>query len=285
MFKCRIENTKKDILTLTQNESNFQVLSVQGLNPPSAQINTSKNAGSDGASFNSSSLNVRNIVITIKLRGNIEKNRIKLYSFFRSKEWCKFYYSNNSRNVYIEGYVENVECDLFTNKEIMQISILCPNPYFKNAEMIIDDISKTLAEFEFPFAIDESGVEISSINNSKITNIINKSESESGLIIEIDIFNSINKIQLNDIITGDLFILNYEFVENDKVIIDTNKGNKSIKLIRNGKNINLFAAMSNNSTFFQLNIGDNFFSYLVDDGANDDDVHILFKHYTLYGGV
>ena len=285
MFKCRIENTKKDILTLTQNESNFQVLSVQGLNPPSAQVNTSKIAGLDGARFNSSSLNVRNIVITIKLRGNIEKNRIKLYSFFRSKEWCKFYYSNDSRNVYIEGYVENVECDLFTNNEIMQISILCPNPYFKNAEMIIDDISKTLAAFEFPFAIDESGVEISSINNSKITNIINKSESESGLIIEIDIFDSVNKIQLNDIITGDLFILNYEFLQNDKVVIDTNKGNKSIKLIRNGKTINLFAAMSNDSTFFQLNIGDNFFSYLVDDGANDDDVHILFKHYTLYGGV
>lgn len=286
MFVCKVENTKNKILELTQNESEYQVVSIEGLNPPNAQINTSKIAGLDGSKFNSSSLNERNLVITIKLNGNIEQNRINFYSFFRSKEWIKFYYKNDSREVYIEGYVESVACGLFTNNETMQISILCPNPYFKGMDEIIDDISKSIAAFEFPFAIDVTDpIEFSTIDTSKITRVDNDSESETGVIIDIDVLGNCNKIQLNNISTGEIFTLNYEFLESDKITIDTNKGSKSVSLIRNATKINLFGALVKNSTFFQLNIGDNYFSYLVDNGTNEDAIHILFKHYTVYGGV
>lgn len=286
MFVCKIENTRNQILTLSQNEENYQIINIMGLTPPSAQINTSKIAGQDGSKFNSSTLNERNIVITVKLNGDVEQNRINLYSFFRNKEWCKFYYKNGTRNVYIEGYVESLDGDLFSSNETMQISILCPNPYFKDIDEIIDDISKALAAFEFPFAIDEGDpIPISTIDTSRTTNVYNNSESETGLIIEIDLLNNANKIQINNIITGEIFVLNYAFLENDKIIIDTNKGNKSVSLVRNAVTTNLFTAMRKGSSFFQLNIGDNFFSYLVDEGTNDDAIHIVFKHYTLYGGV
>lgn len=285
MFECKIENTKNKILTLTQNESNFQIIKIIGLDPPDAQINTSKIANLPGTKFNSSTLNDREIVITIKLRGNVEKNRLLLYSFFRVGEWCKFYYKNGSRNVYIEGYCRKPECDIFTNNEIMQVSILCPNPYFKGMEEIINDISKSLAAFEFPFSIDSIGIEFSTIDTSKITNVYNDSESETGVIIEIELMNKASKIQINNTVTGESFCLNYNFIENDKIIIDTNKGKKSIKLFRDGIEYNLFSSIEKGSVFFQLNIGDNFFSYLVDAGTNDDAIHIIFKHYSMYGGV
>lgn len=285
MFVCKVENTKNEILRLTQNESDFQVLSIQGLTPPNAQINTSKIAGLDGSIFNSSTMNERNIVITLKLRGNIEQNRINLYSFFRSKEWCKIYYQNDSRNVYIEGYAESIECDLFTNKEIMQISILCPNPYFKGVSEIIDDVSKSQAAFVFPFAIDLPGIEFSTMDSSRVTNVINNSDSETGVIIKIDVVGNCNTIQIKDITTGGTFTLNHAFLEGDKIIIDTNKGNKSVTLTREATTTNLFTKIKKGSTFFQLNVGDNFFSYLVDDGNNDDMIVVIFKHYVLYGGV
>lgn len=286
MFTLKIENIKHDILELTQNEGFYQVLSVTGLNPPNAQINTSKIAGMDGAKFNSSKLEERNIVITLKINGDIETNRINLYRYFNTKQWCKIYYKNESRDVYIEGYVETCESNLFVNNEQMQISIICPNPYFKGLEEIVDDISKTIAAFEFPFAIDiNNPIEFSTIDTSKITRVDNNSESETGVIIEIDVLDSCNKIQLNNISTGEIFTLKYAFLEGDKITIDTNKGSKSVSLIRNATKINLFGALVKNSTFFQLNIGDNYFSYLIDNGTNEDAVHIVFKHYTLYGGV
>lgn len=285
MFVCKVENTKNKVLWLTQNESDFQVLSIQGLNPPNAQINTSKIAGLDGSRFNSSTMNERNLVITLKLRGNIERNRINLYSFFRPKEWCKFYYQNGLRDVYIEGYTESVECDLFTNKEIMQVSILCPNPYFKSLSEIIDDVSKSQAAFKFPFAISVSGVEFSTMDASKVTNVANDSDSETGVIIEIDVIGNCNTIKINNVTNGENFTLNYVFLEGDKIIIDTNKGNKSVTLIRDATATNLFTKIKKGSTFFQLSIGDNFFSYLVDNGDNDSAIVVVFKHYTLYGGV
>lgn len=100
MFSCRIENYINDILTLTQNENDFQILSIEGLNPPNAQINTAVIAGMDGARFNSSKLATRNIVVYIKIRGDIEKNRLRLYSFFVTKQWCRFYYKNGSLDVF-----------------------------------------------------------------------------------------------------------------------------------------------------------------------------------------
>lgn len=286
MFTCKAENTKHRILQLTQNEENYQILSITGLTPPNAQINTSKMAGQDGSQFNSSTLNERNIVITLKINGDVERNRINLYSFFRNKEWCRFYFKNETRDVYIDGYVETFEGDLFSNNELMQISILCPNPYFKAMEEIVDDVSKALGAFEFPFTIEgDEPIEFSTIDTARITNIYNDSETETGVIIEIDLLSNASKIQLNNIGTGETFTLNYNFLENDKIIIDTNKGNKSVTLNRNAVNTNLFTSLKKGSKFFQLEIGDNFFSYLVDDGNNDDAIHVLFKHYTIYGGV
>lgn len=300
MFKCKIENVKNDTLTLTQNEGNFQVLSITGLNPPNAQINTSNVAGLDGSKFNSSKLQNRNIVIMLKINGDVETNRLNLYKYFATKEWCKFYYENEHRNVYIDCYVETFECDFFTDKEIAQISLMCPSPYFKDMEEIIDDISKVLGAFEFPFAhgskgatnpsvsIDNStdnAIPFSTIDMSRITNVYNNSESETGVIIEIDVLGAVNLIQIRNTKTGDSFTIEYNFIENDKIIIDTNKGQKSILLVRNAITINLFTAIKKGSTFFQLSIGDNFFGYTGDTGSSDDSINIVFKHYNVYRGV
>lgn len=286
MFTLKIENTRGSIIRLTQNEGRFQVLKVEGLNPPNAQINRSTAVGMDGSNFNSSKLLERNIVITLKLNGEIEKNRIELYRYFKTKEWCKIYYTNNSRDVYIEGYIETNEVSPFNDKETMQISIICPDPYFKSLNEIIEDISKTLALFEFPFSIEKNEpIPFSEIDKTKITNVINESESEAGMIIEIDFLNHVEAIQLKNTTNGNTMTLNYPFLSNDKVLINTNKGHKSIKLLRDGLEYNIFNAMLKGSTFFQLDVGDNFFSYLADNGESDSQVSIRFKHYTIYEGV
>lgn len=286
MFECKIENTKNNILSLTQNESNFQIYNIEGLNPPKAQINFSKIAGIDGSRFNSSKLEERNIVIYIKLHGDIEANRLYLYRFFNTKEWCKFYYKNGSRDVYIEGYVETVEVTSFTNNEVMQVSIICPAPYFKSAEELVDDISKAIGKFKFPFSI-ENPIPFSTIDSSKITDVYNNSETTTGVIIEVDVQGEVNSFQIRNTETGEKIGLTYQFIKHDKIIINTNKTEKSINLRRDGVESNIFTAIQKDSTFFQLSIGDNYFSYIVNGSAQDDNdlLHIVFKHYTLYRGV
>ena len=105
------------------------------------------------------------------------------------------------------------------------------------------------------------------------------------MIVQIDFLGVVNKIVIKNTEAGEKIELKYDFKENDKVIINTNRGNKSINLIRDGINYNIFNTLQKGSVFLQLDTGDNFFSYIVDEGDGDSKVDIKFKHYLLYGGV
>ena len=286
MYTLEVENIRHEILELTHCESDYQILSIDGLNPPQATINRSKIVGLDGSKFNSSRVEDRNIVILVKLNGDVEANRLKLYQYFNTKQWCKLYYKNRNRDVYIEGYVETMEVSPFTKDETVQISIICPEPYFKSAQAIIDDVSKITSMFTFPFAIDSGDpIEFSAIENSRVTNVYNESESETGLTITITVGGPVSKIKLVDVVNNEWLELIRNFIQNDIITINTNRGQKSIKLTRNGVDYNIFASMTRGSTFFQLEIGDNFFSYLADDGDSDELLSIIFEHVNMYRGV
>lgn len=287
MFEAKIENSSGNVLTLTGKEPVYQVINITGLNPPNAQINTTTIVGLDGAVFNSSKLLTRNLVLTVKINGNVEQNRLMLYNYFRTKEQCKFYYSNNTLDVSIEGYVESVECDLFTNNEIAQISILCPYPYFRSLSEVIKDFSNVLKMFVFPFSINiDEPIVISSIEDETGVVIYNSSESETGVVIYLDFHSWASSIEIKNTKTGDDFEINYSFLENDTVIINTNKGKKSITLLRNGVISNIFSALKAGSVFFQLLPGVNTFQYIVDGSTtNNEDVPITFKYYNIYRGV
>ena len=143
-----------------------------------------------------------------------------------------------------------------------------------------------MSKFKFPFSINiDEPIFFSQIETDKITNILNNSESETGLIINADFSGVVKKFEIRNTSTGEQLILDYSFNENDILKIDCNKGSKSIIVIRNGIEINLIPYLRKGSKFFQLSIGDNKFSYLADDGSTDQLVNVRFKHYNVYRGV
>lgn len=287
MFAAKIQNASGDVMTLTGKEPKYQIIDIQGLNPPAAQINTSTIVGMDGAVFNSSKLQTRNLVLTIKINGDVELNRLRLYSYFRTKEWCKFYYTNDSLEVTIDGYVDSVECNLFTNAETAQISIICPYPYFRSIAEITQDFSNVLKKFVFPFSINhDDPVVISEIGDAGTAKIYNSSESENGMVMYVNFLEDESSLEIINTFTGDDFKLVHAFLAGDTVIIDTNKGRKSISLIRAGAVTNLFAALQTGSVFLQLLPGMNTFNYLVSGSIdNVDEVKILLKFYNIFRGV
>ena len=286
MFSLKVENAKGAILELTNDETNFQVTNVEGLNPPNATINTSDLANGDGSAFNSSKIPNREIVITVYINGDVQTNRLTLYQYFRNKNWCKIYYTDDQRDVYIEGYVQDFEAPIFTQKQVAQISILCPDPYFKDIETIVQSISKALKKFTFPFSINiGEPIAFSEIELEKITNVINESESETGLIVNVTFMGRVDKLEIRNIDNCQNFIIDYNFMANDKLVINCNRGSKSVILTRDAVEYNLIPYVRSGSTFFQLGIGDNNFSFLADDGTSDMSVDIQFNYYKVYLGV
>lgn len=284
MFTLQVENKNNQFLTLTQNESDYQVVSVEGLNPPEAEIYTSAVANMDGAKFKSSKLQMRNLVLTIKINGNVEANRIHIYEYMATGKWCKIYYSNGSRNVFIEGYVETIECPLFTINQEMQISIVCPIPYLKSLQTIYADISKQFPNFEFPFDIEEEGREFSILDITREGLILNNGEISAGAIITLTAKSDgiINPI-IYDVNTAEYISLDVTLNEGDILIINTNKGEKSIKKIVDGVETNAINSLVAGSTWLQLETGMNKFTYTADQNA--EQLQVEFELNLLYEGV
>jgi len=151
MYKVILENAAGQQLTFSQN-SPFTITDIQGLNPPKADINTSEMALIDGAKYNSAKLNMRTINIAFAIEYQAAKNRVELYKVLRSKQPIKFYYNGQYRSVLIDGYIQSIDIDYFEMKQIVTCSILCPEPYFKEAQQVVNELLNIIGAFHFPFA-------------------------------------------------------------------------------------------------------------------------------------
>lgn len=293
MFKLTVENQKQDNLVLTQDESNYQVIHIGGLNPPNAILRLSEVAGMDGTMFGSSKLADREIVITVKINGDVEANRLKLYRFFKTKHYCKLLYKNGARDVYIEGWVESIETDLFAQSQTMQIAVRCPDPYFKAMNEIISDISKVLGLFAFPFSFGANGIvadtltddaiEFSMYDDERVVNIVNSGESDVGFTITLTAIGDVVNPTIHNVETKERFSLNFSLVEGDVVTINTRMGEKSVTLLRDGIRTNLINKVGRDSTWLMLSIGDNQFTFDTDSGSEMLQIH--FSHRTIYEAV
>lgn len=286
MFKLVIENSKGEQLRLTQNEDNYVVGEITGLNPPSASILLSENVG-DGDEFIHERTGARNIVIPIYIKGNAEANRIKLYNYIKNGKYIKIYFENGARNVWIEGRVESIETDLFTMQEILQVSIICPYPWWQSVEEMINSINTVKNELYFPlYTVDP--IPFSTYETIQLLNLINNGDIASGMTIEIYARGTIvNPIIYNRDTTEYIGLGSadrpFEMVAGDKIVITTHTNNKKVKLIRNAEEINIFNYLRQGSKFLQVEAGDNVFTYSADSG--NEYVNIQFKHYSNYEGV
>lgn len=282
MYSLKVENDRGDVLELSNNK-NYSVYKIEGLNPPQANINSSVNTTTDGSKINSVRLGNRNIVIYTTIEDNAEESRINLYRYFPVKKTVKIYFSNGTRDVYIEGTVELIECDLFATKQIAQISIICPKPYFKDVDNLITYFGDVMSLFQFPFSITKEGLEISSLSTNQRRKILNTGDVETGVIIELFAIGTVQNPVLYDVLNRTQLKLNFTMLASDKIVINTNVGEKSIELIRDGVTTNAMGYMAQDSTWFKLEAGDNVFTYDADSGNSN--LQITFTTAILYNGV
>lgn len=282
MYTLKVENDRGDTVELSNNK-NYNVFKIEGLNPPQANINSSVNTTTDGSNINSVRMGNRNIVIYTTIEGDAEENRINLYRYFPVKKTVKIYFSHGTRNVYIEGTVELIECDLFASKQMAQISIICPKPYFKDVETLVTYFGDVVSLFQFPFSIPKEGIELSVINMNQRRMIINTGDVETGVIIRLFAIGTVQNPVLYDVINRTQLKLNFTMRASDTIVINTNVGEKSIELIRDGVSTNAMGYLAQDSTWFVLEAGDNVFTYDADNGNSN--LQITFTTSILYSGV
>lgn len=282
MYNLTIENKAGQRIALS-NEKNVVITAIDGLAPPNASIMTSSVAGHDGSRFNSSKVEKRNIVITLRLTNDVEKTRILLYRYFRIKQWCKIYYSNDSRDVYCEGYVESFENDRFMMNNEVQISIICPSPWFKEINEIVFNMSQLTSSFEFPFAIEDVGVEFSTLLENILTPVINSGDVETGLVLELSATSEVVNPRIYNVDTREMIGLNFTMQSGDLIRISTVTGEKYVKLIRGGEESNIINSLMDSPVWLTVPVGESNFTFDCTSGREFFRVRFIGRN--LFEGV
>lgn len=282
MYEFKVKNSRGEELNLTTTDK-YTLYKIDGLQPPAVNISSSSNSNTDGITVNNVKVDKRNIVIYLTVNGDVETNRINLYKYFPLKDAVMLYYKNDTRDVSIKAYVELMECDFFAMRQIVQISLICPQPYFKEAEELVTTFSDVTPTFEFPFSIDSEGIEFSTITTNIRKAIINSGDVESGIIITLTASTAVTNPTIYDVYSRTQMSFNMTLQQNDQLIIDTYSGEKSIRLLRNGVYSNAIGYLVPNSTWLTLKSGENLFTYEADSGESG--LMIEFRTSVLYGGV
>jgi Phage tail protein RIFT-related domain len=265
------------ILPLEDNgraETDFiQVTNITGLEPVKAAVSTSPFGSVDGAAYTGSSVLSRNIVLTLRPNPNwanwtYESLRRLIYSYFMPKRATRLiFYSDDMIPVRIEGIVEAVEVNQFSQDPEIQVSIICPDPYFiaLNPEVITGQSIRpdgVIATIDYDGTM-EAGIYV------KVTHVSTPAPTYIGIQIgdpEISHFN------IAAAVSSSLYfemssIPMQKYVQN----VDLNTG-----VI-----INLLPKVQAGSSWSVLQPGENHFSIITDAGVQDWEL----TYFERFGGL
>lgn len=181
--KIKIENDRGEVLDFSASPRYMAMLT--GTGPPGATINRATVSVADGTRYNSARVNERELLLTVYLLRDVARARLNLYRFVATKSHIKIYYQADDLDVFIEGYVETAEVNPWEENQYMQVSIICPMPFWQDVKSTFTDASQVSRLFEFPFAIEEEGIELSAINVAASTVIENGGTVEAGVTFVI----------------------------------------------------------------------------------------------------
>ena len=265
MYSLWVQNAYGDKIELTHN-NNYSIVDITGIDPPDASINATRNAGEDGAVYNSAYILPRTISLTIAINFPAETNRIELYKYFKAKFPVTLFYQNSTRDVFINGYVQIMQIAFFNRKQTAIITIYCPRPLFSDTQSDIQEFSGIVPLFEFPFDIGSGGIPFSQVQLDTDKVIVNHGDIETGTVIRIHALGAVVNPKIYNTETNEHIFINKTMAAGDDIIINTIRGEKSISFVHNGTVSSLINGFVAGSVWLQLAPGDNVFSIAADSG-------------------
>lgn len=189
-------------------KSSLLIQKVTGLNPPDRSLFIG-DYSQDGGIYQGRRVGNRNVVFTINLNPNpasgetVSSLRQALYKAFIDPQIDGDYiklllHDDNNREIYLVGYTEKFETEIFDADSMCQISMICPDPYLRDNEDTI--LTHSTGWVQVPFTYQgsaETGFEvriyvtsdtneITLFNNNKVMQLVNVAGYDVGDIIIIN---------------------------------------------------------------------------------------------------
>ena len=285
--KLVYENSKGQLIEFSSLSPYF-LLSIDGLDGLKSNIVSTKGLNQDGAYFINSSTSIRNIVIKAKLkRINYIDQKRKLLKTMPIKDMGKLWYYKNDTKKYINCIIEESPKFASTvesfNYNTFYSTLIALDPYWKDEKEKVQ-IALWRGDFHFPLNIPKNtGIKMGHREPSLIVNVINKGDIECGMTIEFKAHGTLNNPSLFNLNTREFIKINKQMIAGEVIKVNTEFGQKKIINYVNGIETNIMNYLDIDSTFLQLNVGDNLFRYNSDSNLDNLEINIYFN--PKYSGV
>lgn len=292
MFKFDFISARGDTMPLVNNPL-FHLTNIDGITSADTSIASAIIGGIDGDTMNNIQANPRTIIIDLQPRSDVDVEEAKraILKVVKIKQQCGILWEQNERSVIISGVVESVEMPRWTKTAVMQISLHCSQPFWEDVDEIVKQISEAIDLHYFTdrhvdmLYFPEEGIPLGEYDTIRTKKFHNSGDVAVGLEINILAHDTVTNPIIYDQ-NGNYFGLGYAAIGStlesvpfvmqagDNVVITTHKGNKTVKF--NGEVI--YDKIKPNSTWLQLEAGDNTFSIDSDDDSiNNMSFSLIYK--------
>ena len=256
----------------------FDLTNVDGMTGVANDIAASTTPSMDGDKINNIQTQPRGIVLDLRIKDCVSVEEAKRYILrsVKPKQKGKLVLNHAGRELSISGVVEAISMPRFDQEITMQVTLYCSNPYWQDVENVLLEISRILNMHYFSLdvgglAFPVEGVVMGEYDTNMTRTYTNDGDAECGMIITI--------VALADVLNpaiykpdGSYIGVNDRMVLGDEIIINTNRGEKSIT--KNG--VNILSKIKPGSTFLQLDTGDNELT-INSDGDTEGNVYFMLS--------
>jgi hypothetical protein len=254
----------------------------EGMTGLSNDIYTSQGNGQDGVYVTGMQLAAREITATIQIKTDYATARADLLSSLNPKHIGRLVYEDGTITRYIPCRISKapvISRDVYPECEI---DFFCASPFWREGDGTEDmqaNISRWVGNLEFPIEIPAEGIEMGYRMPSLVTNIVNTGDVPAELTIEFCADADVSDPKLTSILTQEFLELDYDMLAGDCIRVTTGYGKKAATLIRGGVETSVFNYVTDDSTWLQLAVGDNF---LRAEASDDDLITVRIMYEFMY---
>lgn len=276
VFELTYTSKQNTTIDLAENED-FILKDVDGLTGVDVNLSTVTIAMADGDDVTNTKTKPRPINLYFEIKPGVDPEQAKrrILAVIKPKGRGTLNFSYEGRNLEIQGVVETIKMPRFNNKVTMQVQFYCNYPYWQDAAAIIGQVSKILGLFHYKMTVTAANPIIFGQILGQATNIINnEGDVATGCLIHlIATGDGVINPKIERAIDGAYFQINATMNAGDEIIINTNKGQKSV--VKNS--VSIIDQVASGSTWFQLEVGENEFTVTDDSTGGNLKTNFEYK--------
>ena len=262
------------------NRRPFLLESVEGRGGVEANVQMQSAPFQDGATFIDTNLSARSLALNVTLladsRDELNDLRNQISAFFNPKIGIgTLIYSNGDVQREIKVTVDGSPAFPVGDAkgkwyQRTAINLIAPDPYWQGTEIENYKLEDFVGNFRFPFRFP---VRFAARGDSRL--LLNKGDVPTP--IKVEFRGPVTNPKITNLTTGEFIRVNRAIPVGYKLILDTSFGNKRVEIVApDGIVQNAFHYIDLESSFFNLDVGENRFGFITEGG--NPEVYVEYKH-------